>query len=105
MPCGSECWKKKVDELQTLTEEMAEETMIHRETRKYLRQENTIPDVFKKMVQRSGHTSSSGWGRLSHTHQHVPEQETGTARRLKISYTDVFRSKKGFVSKATRATT
>lgn len=50
MPCGSECWKKKVDELQTLTEEMAEETMIHRETRKYLRQENTIPDVFKKMV-------------------------------------------------------
>lgn len=48
MPCGSECWKKKVDELQTLMEEMAEETMIHRETRKYLRQENTIPDVFKK---------------------------------------------------------
>lgn len=40
-----------------------------------------------------------------HTHQHVPEQETGTARRLKISYTDVLSSKKGFVSKATRART
>lgn len=31
-------------------EEMAEETMIHGEIKKYLRQENAIPEVLRKMV-------------------------------------------------------